>query len=107
MYVLIAGVNHFISRNEVIYVRIDRRRKLPATIFLRMLGYASDEAIMKLLSDDKKFIAKTIEKDPTKTYEEAILEIYKKVRPGEPLVVENARERINGMFFNNRMYNLW
>ena len=95
-----------ISRNEVIYVRIDRRRKLPATIFLRMLGYASDEAIMKLFSDDKKFIAKTIEKDPTKTYEEAILEIYKKVRPGEPLVVENARERINGMFFNNRMYNL-
>src|SRR3989344_546273 len=95
-----------ISRNEVIYVRIDRRRKLPAAIFFRMLGYASDEAIMNLFSDDKKFIAKTIEKDPTKTYEEAILEIYKKVRPGEPLVVENARERINGMFFNNRMYNL-
>ena len=95
-----------VSRNEVIYVRIDRRRKFPATILLRILGFASDEDILKLFPQDKKFIAKTIEKDPTKTQEEAYLEIYKKVRPGEPLVLDNARERINTMFFNRRMYNL-
>ena len=95
-----------VSRNEVIYVRIDRRRKFPATILLRILGFASDEDILKLFPQDKRFIAKTIEKDPTKTQEEAYLEIYKKVRPGEPLVLDNARERINTMFFNRRMYNL-
>ena len=87
-------------------MRIDRRRKFPATILLRILGFASDEDILKLFPQDKKFIAKTIEKDPTKTQEEAYLEIYKKVRPGEPLVLDNARERINTMFFNRRMYNL-
>lgn len=94
-----------ISRNDVVYVRIDRRRKFPATIFLRALGYGSDEAILSLFGNNK-YIQKTIEKDPTKTQEEAYIEIYKKVRPGEPLVLDNARERINAMFFNHRSYNL-
>ncbi|KKR50196.1 MAG: DNA-directed RNA polymerase subunit beta [Microgenomates group bacterium GW2011_GWC1_41_8] len=95
-----------ISKNDVISVRIDRRRKFPATVLLRLLGYSSDEEILKLFPNDKRFIPKTIEKDPTKTQEEAYLEIYKKVRPGEPLVLENARERIRTMFFNYRHYNL-
>lgn len=95
-----------ISRNDVVYVRIDRRRKFPATIFLRALGYSSDEQILALFGKDNKYIQKTIEKDPTKTQEEAYLEIYKKVRPGEPLVLDNARERVNAMFFNHRSYNM-
>jgi len=95
-----------VSRNDVLYVRIDRRRKFPATVILRVLGYSDDEAIKKLFPEDTKYISKTIEKDPTETMEEAYLEIYKKVRPGEPLVFDNARERINALFFNNRSYDL-
>ncbi|MBI4130810.1 DNA-directed RNA polymerase subunit beta [Candidatus Roizmanbacteria bacterium] len=95
-----------VGRNDVIYIRIDRRRKFPVTVFLRLLGYSTDEEIMALFPNDKRFIAKTIEKDTTKTQEEAFLEIYKKVRPGEPLILENAKERIRTMFFNSRVYNL-
>lgn len=95
-----------IARNDVLYVRIDRRRKFPATTFLRILGFTTDEEILELFPDDKKYIPKTLEKDPAKTQEEAYIEMYKKVRPGEPLILENAKQRINTMFFNNRMYNL-
>ncbi len=100
----------FVSRKDIISVRIDRRRKFPVTILLRALGIATDEELFKAFAEvDKKersFIAATIEKDPTKTREEAFVEIYRKMRPGEPLVLENAKDLIYNMFFNHRRYDL-
>lgn len=100
-----------IAKNDIIYLRIDRRRKFTATTFLRALGITSDETLLKEFSyvdkdSQHKYIASTIEKDPSKTQEEAYLEIYKKIRPGEPLILENAKERFENMFFNPRLYNL-
>jgi len=85
-----------VNRNDVLTVRIDRRRKFPVTTFLRAIGLASDEEILTSFyavdkNPDHKFIAATIEHDPTKSREEAILEIYRKMRPGEPVVFENAK----------------
>jgi len=98
-----------ITRNDVITVRIDRRRKYAATTLLRAIGITEDEHLLSLFKEtekDKPFIAATIEKDPTKTKEEALVEIYRKMRPGEPAVVENAAELLNNMFFNPRRYSL-
>ena len=100
----------FVSRNDVISVRIDRRRKFPATTLIRAVGLASDEELFKAFSKvekkERSFIAATIEKDPTKTKEEAFAEIYRKMRPGEPVVLENAKDLIYNMFFNHRRYDL-
>jgi DNA-directed RNA polymerase subunit beta len=100
----------FVSRNDVISVRIDRRRKFPVTAFLRALGISSDEELMnafaKVEKEERSFIAATIEKDPTKTKEEALAEIYRKMRPGEPVVLENAKDLLYNMFFNRRRYDL-
>jgi DNA-directed RNA polymerase subunit beta len=100
----------FVSRNDVISVRIDRRRKFPVTAFLRALGVSSDEELMnafaKVEKEERSFIAATIEKDPTKTKEEALAEIYRKMRPGEPVVLENAKDLLYNMFFNRRRYDL-
>jgi len=100
-----------ISKNDVLSVRIDRRRKFAATTLLRSVGYGSDEELVNLLKDadaDSKrpFIVNTVEKDPTRSQIEAILEIYRKMRPGEPVVLENAQELISNMFFNGRRYDL-
>ncbi|MBI4058378.1 DNA-directed RNA polymerase subunit beta [Candidatus Gottesmanbacteria bacterium] len=100
-----------ISKNDIISVRIDRRRKIAATTLLRAVGYGNDEEILSLFKDimkdpDHNFIERTVEKDPTKSQIEAILEIYRKMRPGEPVVLENAQELLNNMFFNSRRYDL-
>lgn len=100
-----------VSRNNVISVRIDRRRKFPVTTFLRAVGIGSDEEIRKLFagvdrSGDESFIEATIKKDVTHGSAEGAMEIYKKMRPGEPAVVETAVNFINDMFFNVRRYNL-
>ena len=90
-----------ITRNDVITVRIDRRRKYAATTFLRAIGISNDEEIYHLFSENDKereFISATIEKDPTKTKEEAIMEIYRKMRPGEPTVLDNAQELLKNLF---------
>lgn len=99
------------AKNDVLSVRIDRRRKFTATTLLRAIGYGSDEEIMALFSDvdtnpDHPYIAKTLEKDSTKSHVEAVLEIYRKMRPGEPIVLENAQELLKNMFFNPRRYEL-
>lgn len=104
-------IDFSIAKNDVIFIRIDRRRKFPATILLRAFGLSSDEEILAAFKDtdnDKNhsYIKKTLEKDPSKTREEAFLEIYKKIRPGELLILKNAKERFENMFFNNRIYNL-
>jgi len=98
-----------INRNDVITVRIDRRRKYAVTTFLRAIGINDDKMILSLFADLEKkhpYIASTIDKDPTKTKEEALIEIYHKMRPGEPAVVENATELLNNLFFNPRRYSL-
>lgn len=98
-----------INRNDVISVRIDRRRKFPVTAFLRVFGLSTDEEILKAFADDKKaakFLLATLAKDQTRNKQEALIEFYQKLRPGEPVVLENAQELINNMFFNVRRYNL-
>lgn len=99
-----------VNRNDVISCRLDRRRKFPATVLLRAFGLINDEEIIDTFKDlakeGKDYIFATLEKDPTKTKEEALVEIYQKVRPGEPAVLENAREMFESMFFDSRRYNL-
>lgn len=99
-----------INRNDVITVRIDRRRKFPVTTLLRAFGLASDEEIIetfkKEAQEKKDYIFATLEKDSTKTKEGALVEIYQKMRPSEPAILDNAREMFENMFFSSRRYNL-
>ncbi len=100
-----------VARNDVIAARIDRRRKVVTTALLRAVGVESDNEIFELFKDvDKdanhKYISQTLEKDPTNNREEALLEIYRKVRPGEPTVLENAEALFNNLFFEPRRYDL-
>lgn len=100
----------FVNRNDVISVRIDRRRKFPVTVLLRAFGLSSDSDIMSAFSSlsekDSRFLQKTIEHDATKSKEEALIEIYKKLRPGEPAILDNAWEFFSNLFLNNRRYEL-
>ncbi|MCG0275810.1 MAG: DNA-directed RNA polymerase subunit beta [Thermosediminibacteraceae bacterium] len=91
--------------NEVIYVRVDRTRKIPVTVLLRALGYSSNAQILELLGEDEK-ILRTLEKDNTENQEEALIEIYKRLRPGEPPTVENARALLEALFFDPKRYDL-
>ena len=91
--------------NDVFYVRIDRTRKLPVTTLLRAIGLVTDEQITALFGDEEKILA-TIAKDTTKTNEEALIEIYKKLRPGELPTVDAARNLFNNLFFDSRRYDL-
>lgn len=98
-----------VTRNDVLMVRIDRRRKFVASTFLRAIGFSSNEEIANFLGDvdaDKRFLEATFQKDPTSNTNEAILELYRKLRPGEPIVLENAQELLNTTFFDMRRYNL-
>jgi len=98
-----------VNRNNVINVRIDRRRKFPITALLRVFGLSTDEDILEAFADEKKandFLLPTLEKDQTKSNQEALVEFYQKLRPGEPVVLENAQELIQNMFFDSRRYNL-
>lgn len=100
-----------VSRSDVIGVRINRRRRFPATVFLRVMGVSSDEDLIKTLgpvdtNPDHQYLAVTLEKDPTKSCEEALLEIYRKMRPGDPVVLENAKSLLFNMFLNPRRYSL-
>jgi len=99
-----------VTRNNTVMVRIDRRKKIPATTLLRVFGFSTDEEILAAFEGEPKevisFILNTLEKDSTKNKEGALFEIYQKLRPGEPVVLENAHALINNMFFNYRRYNL-
>jgi DNA-directed RNA polymerase subunit beta len=101
----------FITRNDVLMVRIDRRRKFVASTFLRAIGIGTNEEIKQAFGAvdsnvDHKYIEATLAKDPTASQNEAILELYRKLRPGEPIVLDNARELLNSMFFDFRRYSL-
>lgn len=91
--------------NDVFYVRIDKNRKIPITVFIRALGLGTDEEIRGYFGDDDRINA-TIEKDPCKNTEEALFEVYRKLRPSEPPTIESAQSHINGLFFDARRYDL-
>ena len=99
------------TRSDVMMVRIDRRRKFVATTFLRAIGLGSNEEIIEAFkgadtNPDHRYIETTIAKDPTKNHTEAVLELYRKLRPGEPIVLDNAQELLRTMFFDYRRYSL-
>lgn len=99
----------FLTRNDVLMVRIDRRRKFVATTFLRAVGFGTNEEIQRLFDGVKgseKFLPATLAKDPTTSQSEAVLELYRKLRPGEPIVLDNAQELLRTMFFDYRRYSL-
>jgi len=91
--------------NDLLNVRVDRTRKLPATILLRALGYSSDQAILEAVGDSE-YIRRTLEKDGTESEEDALIEIYKRLRPGEPPAVDNARQLLESLFFEPKRYDL-
>ena len=100
-----AWLEYETDSNDVFSVRIDRTRKIPVTVLLRAMGLETNSQILEYLGDDVRLNA-TFEKDTTTNADEALLEIYKKLRPGEPLNVENARSLINNMFFDPKRYDL-
>ncbi|MBP3501897.1 MAG: DNA-directed RNA polymerase subunit beta [Clostridia bacterium] len=100
-----AWIEYETDSNDVINVRVDRTRKLPVTSLLRAIGVETDQQIIDLFGEDDKIIA-TINKDTVKTQDEALIEIYKKLRPGELPTVEAARSLFNGLFFDHRRYDL-
>ena len=100
-----AWLEYETDSNDVFYVRVDRTRKVPVTDLIRALGFGSDAEILELFGEEPKIVA-TIQKDPVHTYEEGLLELYKKIRPGEPLAVESAESLIMSMFFDPRRYDL-
>ena len=100
-----AWIEYETDGNDIFYVRVDRTRKLPVTTLLRALGIVTDDQIRDLFGDET-LLSTTIAKDTIKTQEEALIEIYKKLRPGELPTVEAARSLFNGLFFDNRRYDL-
>ncbi len=91
--------------SDVFYVRIDKNRKLPITCFIRAVGPRTDAEIIDMFGEDPRIVA-TLEKDACKTYEDALLEVYRKLRPGEPPTVDSAESLLNALFFDPRRYDL-
>ena len=100
-----AWLEYETDTSEVFWVRIDKNRKLPITCLIRALGLKTDAEILEHFGDDERIVM-TLEKDTCKTYEEALLEIYRKLRPGEPPTVDSAQTLIQNLFFDPRRYDL-
>ncbi|MGL4797557.1 MAG: DNA-directed RNA polymerase subunit beta [Paraclostridium sp.] len=100
-----AWLEYETDSNDIISVRVDRTRKQPVTVLLRALGIGTDAEIIELLGEDERLMA-TLEKDNTNTVEEGLIEIYKKLRPGEPPTVESASSLLNALFFDAKRYDL-
>ncbi|SFU64007.1 DNA-directed RNA polymerase subunit beta [Clostridium sp. DSM 8431] len=100
-----AWLEYETDSNDIIYVRIDKTRKLPISILARAMGFGTDQELLEYFGEDERFMA-TIEKDNTKTREEALLEIYKRLRPGEPPTVDSAVSLIDSLFFDAKRYDL-
>ncbi len=100
-----AWLEYETDSNDVFYVRVDRTRKVPVTVLIRALGIGSDAEIIELFGEEPKILA-TIEKDVAKSYEEGLIELYKKLRPGEPPTVESSETLLRGMFFDPKRYDL-
>ncbi len=99
------------SNRDILSVKVDRKRKMPVTILLRAIGYSSNDEIMELFADvdtnpDHQYIRTTLEKEPTKNTDQAIIELYHRLRPGDPPTRENAQALLENLFFNPRRYDL-
>ena len=100
-----AWLEYETDSNDIFYVRVDRTRKVPITVLIRALGVGTNDEIRELFGDEPKIEA-SFQKDTAENYQEGLLELYKKIRPGEPLSVESAESLINAMFFDPRRYDL-
>ena len=100
-----AWLEYETDSNDIFYVRVDRTRKVPITVLIRALGVGTNDEIRELFGDEPKIEA-SFAKDVAENYQEGLLELYKKIRPGEPLSVESAESLINAMFFDPRRYDL-
>ena len=100
-----AWLEYETDSNDVFSVRVDRNRKVPITVFLRALGLGTNEQIKEVFGNEPKILA-SLEKDTTDNYQDGLLELYKKLRPGEPLSVDSAESLLNGMFFDPKRYDL-
>ena len=100
-----AWLEYETDSNDVFYVRVDRTRKVPITVLIRALGYGTNAEIIELFGEEPKILA-SFTKDTAESYQEGLLELYKKIRPGEPLAVESAESLIMSMFFDPRRYDL-
>ena len=101
-----AWLEYETDSSDVFYVRIDKNRKLPVTVLLRALGLGTDDQIRQFFGDSEPKINATLEKDTTHSTEEGLLEVYRKLRPGEPPTVESSRSHIDALFFDPRRYDL-
>ncbi len=100
-----AWLEYETDSNDLFHVKIDKMRKTPITVLIRALGFGTDAEIRELFGDDER-ILRTMEKDTTKTYEEGLLEIYRKLRPGEPPTIESSKSLITNLFFDPKRYDL-
>ena len=100
-----AWLEYETDSNDVFYVRVDRTRKVPITVLIRALGYGTNAEIVELFGEEPKILA-SFGKDTAESYQEGLLELYKKIRPGEPLAVDSAESLIMSMFFDPRRYDL-
>ena len=100
-----AWLEYETDSNDVFYVRVDRTRKVPVSVLIRAVGVGSDAEIIELFGEEPKILA-ALEKDVAKSYEEGLIEIYKKLRPGEPPTVESSASLLNGMLFDPKRYDL-
>ena len=100
-----AWLEYETDSNDVFYVRVDRTRKVPVTVLIRALGYGTNAEIIDLFGEEPKLLA-SFGKDTSDNYQDGLLELYKKIRPGEPLSVDSAESLLNGMFFDPRRYDL-
>ena len=101
-----AWLEYEMDSNDVVYVRIDKNRKIPITTFIRSLGVGSDEEIQEMFDNDERLAQTIMEKDGTKNTDKALEEVYKKLRPGEPPTVESALNHLNNLFFDAKRYDL-
>ena len=101
----VAWLEYETDSNDVFYVRVDRTRKVPITVLIRALGIGTNAEIIELFGEEPKILA-SFTKDTAESYQEGLLELYKKIRPGEPLAVESAESLITSMFFDPRRYDL-
>ncbi|MCR5735122.1 MAG: DNA-directed RNA polymerase subunit beta, partial [Lachnospiraceae bacterium] len=100
-----AWLEYETDSNDVFFVRVDRTRKVPVTVLIRSLGIGTNQEILDLFGDEPKIMA-SFTKDPSTNYQDGLLELYRKIRPGEPLTVESAESLIHAMFFDARRYDL-
>ncbi len=100
-----AWLEYETDSNDIFYVRVDRTRKVPVTVLVRALGFGTNAEILDLFGEEPKILA-SFGKDPSETYEDGLLELYRKIRPGEPLSVDSAKNLLELMFFDPRRYDL-